>query len=417
MKQQFVPLALAIIILTTSYSDVLAQRSQPVASSRVTWSADGTRLSVRNDDGLRILDENFEVIQFKSNAEAGMRLSGTLSPDGQKINVGHEVWDANTLEVLWTWDGIWGLGRWNSDGSQISTLSDDNKSILILDGNSGQVLKMVSNGGYQIEFALWSPDDTKFVFYIASVILVFDIASDNVSRYDQPGYVNYLIWSPDSTRLAYTTSIEVEPGTPGSIQSLRPDVAYLNSVNLIDVNTGELIQSIDSPNTSGMAATLAWSPDGALLVGVDIDLNRSVYVWDANTGEMVDSFVTDEPVNQVSFSPYNGRMLLATGAFRQRFDNNQPQPITAQSEVSQEYLNGTLQVAVPVPSLEKLQAISEQCIANPGAEAALAPQIAADQLDAFTAQVEALSAQADPAIPPGCAADLIAVAEALQSEQ
>jgi len=89
------------------------------------------------------------------------------------------------------------------------------------------------------------------------------------------------------------------------------------------------------------------------------------------------------------------------------------------AELAEQYAVSTKTIACrwcsqhrrPCPLYRKTPAISEACIAN------LTPQINAAQLDAFVQQVQALSTQANPQTPPGCAADLIAVAQALQARQ
>jgi hypothetical protein len=87
--------------------------------------------------------------------------------------------------------------------------------------------------------------------------------------------------------------------------------------------------------------------------------------------------------------------------------------IEANQDVIQTLANGAIQIVVPAPSLERLQAIAEACNAPVAVEQSLAADIQANDLNAFVAQVEALP---EGTIPPACAADLIAVAEALQSQ-
>lgn len=74
--------------------------------------------------------------------------------------------------------------------------------------------------------------------------------------------------------------------------------------------------------------------------------------------------------------------------------------------------NGAVQIVVPVPSPERLQAIADACNAPAAVEQSLTASLQADQLSTFITQVEALP---ENTIPPACADDLIAVAEALQS--
>jgi len=67
---------------------------------------------------------------------------------------------------------------------------------------------------------------------------------------------------------------------------------------------------------------------------------------------------------------------------------------------------------VPAPSLKLLDTIAKQCNASPEVEQSLTTSITSNQLEALTSTVESLTAEQ---IPPACAADLIAVAQALEA--
>jgi hypothetical protein len=80
--------------------------------------------------------------------------------------------------------------------------------------------------------------------------------------------------------------------------------------------------------------------------------------------------------------------------------------LTSQASSSQVLVANTLLIAVPDVNPESIQTLTDQT------EAFLDQQAATD-LTAFTAQVEALP---ETAIAPGCRADLLAVAAALQAQ-
>jgi len=79
----------------------------------------------------------------------------------------------------------------------------------------------------------------------------------------------------------------------------------------------------------------------------------------------------------------------------------------------QSLANGALDIVVPAPSLERLQAIQSTCMTAPAVGQMDTQALTVDALPEYVAQVEALT---DAEIPPGCAADLVAVAEALIAE-
>jgi hypothetical protein len=97
---------------------------------------------------------------------------------------------------------------------------------------------------------------------------------------------------------------------------------------------------------------------------------------------------------------------------------NQPlAPITRQgtntlSKTFQTFLDGAVQIVVPAPSLEKLKMITEACNTQLTVEQLLITQINEKQLSTFTTQVNGLT---NAQIPPGCKADLLAVANALMA--
>lgn len=78
-----------------------------------------------------------------------------------------------------------------------------------------------------------------------------------------------------------------------------------------------------------------------------------------------------------------------------------------------DYLGGLVQIIVPAPSLERLRLLTERCGMADVTEGALLAQAEMSHLPAFIQQVETLN---EDQIPPGCAADLIAVAQALQAQ-
>jgi hypothetical protein len=114
----------------------------------------------------------------------------------------------------------------------------------------------------------------------------------------------------------------------------------------------------------------------------------------------------------MSLSPYGGRLVLGDAA-----PTSDLAAIQASSDVIQTLADGAVQIVVPAPSLDRLNAIAELCVRD-----ALTPMLEVMDLTArpvseitlsdFIAQVEALP---DGAIPPACAADLLTVAAAIQS--
>jgi hypothetical protein len=113
-------------------------------------------------------------------------------------------------------------------------------------------------------------------------------------------------------------------------------------------------------------------------------------------------------IEDIELSPYGGRLAIANNG--STLAPELPTNVDGTTLATQTLLDGAVQIVVPAPSLERLQAIADACNAPSTVEQALATS---DQLTDFVAEVEALP---ENTIPLACAADLIAVAEALQSQ-
>ncbi len=129
----------------------------------------------------------------------------------------------------------------------------------------------------------------------------------------------------------------------------------------------------------------------------------TVTLWDVETSQVLQSFSGSGPSRywngQPNYSRYGGRL-----AYGVTFD--------PQAQVRSDDLASLgIQIVVPDASVERLRSIAELCGAPRAVtEALTADTLDADDLSAFMVRVESLP---DGAIPPACAADLLAVAEAM----
>lgn len=218
-------------------------------------------------------------------------------------------------------------------------------------------------------------------------------------RDKNPSLIYTLAWSPDSTKLALQTTALVEPGTPGSYpEPGLPEKARLFSILILDLNNGKVVTNI----TSGVNY-IAWHSDGIHLAGTDYE--ATLYIWNVMTGMLIDQYSTSSyRVKLLRYSPYGEWLMVA---FNPSIPNNQS-GVTPISIVSKTELGGLIRVLFPTPSLALLDSIQATCVPTKP-PAALSTS---NELDLY---IEAV--KADTSIPPACAADLIAVAEALQAEQ
>jgi hypothetical protein len=232
--------------------------------------------------------------------------------------------------------------------------------------------------------------------------------SDNTSPHPLWQFNNISIaqvaWSHDGTRLAFGTMVY-----PSAI---NPDEKVFATVHIVDANTGSELNRFTVQD--GTVYGLDWSPDDRQLATFSI--SGSVNVWDAATGVLLDSFpAADRYPVDIGFSPYGGRLAYG-GVIPGNSATNavsSSAAVAPMQDGAQALAGGAVQIVVPAPSTELLQSITERCAVQPAIERELATPLAANQLEAFVAEVEALP---DTAMPPGCAADLVAVAEALGAQ-
>jgi WD40 repeat protein len=389
----------------------------------------------------------------QAQVETDQRMTSVAwSPDGRAIvsatSTGNiQIWDVGTGIMLYEFQGHTGAVytiSWHPDGTRFATTSHADKLVRIWESNTGQMIAELPVNAFYEQSALiaWNPTGTP----IMSVAIVTDggaplqisqVVDDTFQQ--QPATINVtaydLAWSPDGTRFAMAhvigiyifddlSSLEPRAIVPfHSSLAWSPDGTKLvageilsGTINVIDVATGRILNSFQwtpRDNEDGIAS-VAWSPDGLVLLADN--RNGTIQSWDALTGELLQTWSLSRRggKSMMSLSRYGGR--LAVG-------NSTPlSEITEQAQVEsgviQSLADGAIQILVPAPSLDRLNAIAALCVRDgdtgiDGVSAvAQTPTTFAD-LPAFVARVEALPADA---IPPACAADLLAVAEALLVE-
>ncbi|MDX2138568.1 MAG: hypothetical protein SF123_10780 [Chloroflexota bacterium] len=137
---------------------------------------------------------------------------------------------------------------------------------------------------------------------------------------------------------------------------------------------------------------------------------------DAITGNLIESFSVMPNFSFIGWSPYGGRLLMglySNPAYDASPNNEIASPAAPLSNFTETELGGLIQVLVPLASPERLQAITDDCGLQPAADQALTAEISTQDYAGFTTQLEALP---EDALPPGCRADLLAVAAALDAQ-
>ncbi|MBC7871496.1 MAG: hypothetical protein H7Y09_11710, partial [Chitinophagaceae bacterium] len=238
----------------------------------------------------------------------------------------------------------------------------------------------------------WSPDNSQIAIGGLSGLEIIP-ANEDLTRTEINPY--RLIWDLQIGSVAWNSS-----------GSQLAAAANDGKVYILDTTTHEQLAVFEA--YTEWAYAIAWSPDDGMIAVYGID--GAVTIWDANTGENLAQYLGNgggTVAFSIGFSPYGGRFAYGLSYAG---DVN----TDLQSDSSARNLDeGAIQIVVPVPSLERLQAIQAACMTAPVAATMDTQALTLDALPEYMAQVESLT---DAQIPPGCAADLVAVAEALMAQ-
>jgi dipeptidyl aminopeptidase/acylaminoacyl peptidase len=427
-------LVIFIFALTALTLSVYAQNSPTpeedlIYVNAVAWSHDGSKIAAAGirqpatQGYLRVIDVQTGQTLYALDPSPGGFTSVAWSPDDRFIAAG------GYDQVIWVFDVVanshvatlWGHQStvtavdWNADGTRLVSSGNWDELIILWDTATHEQIRVIEvRNPLSVAF---SPDSQRIAVGGAGGLRIFPSTLDVGSGRQQEPYrhfttlnVGALAWSHDSSRIAF--------GTQTFPSVVNPNRRAFAQLYVVDGNSG--FQLSNFPTEDETIYGLAWSPDDRLIATHSID--GFVRIWDVATSMQLENFpgMTRYPVD-ISFSPYGGRL-----AYGGSIPADAVASATAQIEgvdAVQALANRGVQIVVPAPSLERLQAIAQACNAPASLTAALPTALPTDAallsettqaaaLAAFVAQVEALPADA---IPPACAADLIAVAEALLS--
>jgi WD40 repeat protein len=378
------------------------------------WSDDGTRIAVATPEGIQIYNARFELISSRSQPDpSGGRQFAALSPDGTRLTTENAVWDTKSLQSLFQVDTTeYPLGDWSRDGTQVSGVVSGARAIAIYNGFTGQQVKIISTGDYPLlSNPHWSPDNRYFAFNtLGKRLVIVDAAQgETIAQYRYESFVSSITWSPDSKKLAMGSFTERQPGTSDSTSlASSPTGAVRYSIDVVDISNGMILHTIDAlPQPVNY---IRWSPDGTQLVATVGA--KQVYVWDTINWQLRGQYDTPGGLVGIKYSPFGGQVMMGFN-FYWLAATPRSSAFTPQSIFVQTRLGGAIQIVVPAPSLERLQGIARSCGLPKSTAQSLTTSITPNRLNTFMDAVRALPAGT---IPPACAADLLAVAEALQKQ-
>ncbi|MCA0457852.1 MAG: WD40 repeat domain-containing protein [Chloroflexi bacterium] len=370
----------------------LSSKAQDVPLTKAIsarWSPDGRILAIGADNGLWFYYPTTGKIDFILSDVGG----GVWTDDG-KLFIGTAFLDPNTLQLEeftdYSFDpNVGGIG-YSKDFKQAAVRYGNYfENIAVYDTSNGDLIRQIKVDRGMTTDAAWSPDETQFALTLANGSLLIVSNSDNpvITEYPQNLFASRIVWSKDGRFLAIGLGQ----------QTLR----ILDTKN--KTYLGDLLGQV--------SYRIEWSPDGSRIAASDLD--GSITIWDVSTSMVIEKYQTTSYLWNIDFSPFGATLALAMDT------TSKPSiPIassTANIDNTSVYIEpiqgvDAVQIVVPAPSPEKLESITQACGVQPIVEQSLTAQIDTNNLQAFTTQVSALT---DTEIPPGCKADLLAVANAL----
>ncbi len=274
---------------------------------QVSWSPDGRFLGTREKDaatkqGIVHVWDSDKFEELYQAAADGYE----WSPDSQRLL----VWNANASSRILDADTGKGFAilppasyaRWSADSGRVLIASYQGGIVEVWDvkGNSGARIARI---GVKTFFANWAKDDTVIVTSIAGLneewlTQVWDATTGN-ELLNVPD-ADHIVFNQDGTRaLAALRS--------GSIQVY--DLATQTQILSIPVKLEKQIFGLYIHNVNWRAddkvitANMGSCPPGTRNCTLDL------WIWDAETGELLHRLVKDEPFRYAAWNP-NGNQVL-----------------------------------------------------------------------------------------------------------
>ena len=295
----------------------------------IAYSPDGTLIAVGSSIGVWIYDaETGEELTLLRGQEA-RSLRVVFSPSGELLaSCGGSavyLWDVRTGRLVHKI--ITGAQdvAFSPNGNVLATGEWSDRSIRLWDVNTGNLLREFTGYNHSVDDVTFSPDGKTIVGMSEAQIIFWDIeTAQPIRRFTLPDARFYnMALSPDFQTLAINSVKRTGDWQEGFI--------YEGFIDFWDVKSGRqkrrIELSVPSVYADSAYVNLIFSPDSQLLLGTE--WSSSIYVWDVQTGERVDSFFAGESrgvaegIGGWAFTPDGETLALASrGGYIELWDAN-----------------------------------------------------------------------------------------------
>jgi hypothetical protein len=382
----------------------------------VDSSADGSRIVVLDGYTFRTYDADLNLLASREFV-SDLHLRFWVSPGGERVIVRGqiwEIWDTATLQTVQALpippDKSVQYIEWRADGLEIAVTYDLEPGIFFIDAATGAITRQFDDSQTQLwrvpKPRAWSPDGETFaqVWGAVSERLSLLDAQTGLERimYTVDGTISDVNWSFDSRFAALSVYRPVDPPVSGN--NVVSDLVILDVLDGTQVRTAQ--------NFPGVLGTVAWSRFQSQITLVS---QGQISFIDPATGDVINALPGGGYIfsggGYITYTPFEGRLNIAYSTFGILSSTLAARETAVEIIDTVTGTHGNIITIVPDPSIERLNAIAAACDTPVSLTQSLtdAVPVMADVI----AQIEALPADS---IPPACAADLLAVARALEGE-
>jgi WD40 repeat protein len=310
----------------------------------IDWSPNGDQLLTMGSIYNQIWDLSAQPANIFGHLE-GLK-AAHWSPDGERIATASldgtaRIWDAasgESLDTLVHSEGVEDLA-WSPDGSRLVTSSQDG-ALLVWQVDTGTSSELPNPEEYRFSSLGWSPDGDQIVASSRRdlVSVIWDVGTGESIVLEQGDLTCYLAspsWSPESDRFvtgcvrrevkdtparvwdaasgSELTRLESDDGN-SLVVEWSPDggsiaVAYSEMmIHIVDIDSSQIVTKFSGH--SDIIADLSWSPNGQRVVSADG--GGFARIWDAASGDEIQSFKLTNTLNSVDWSPDGDYVILAT---------------------------------------------------------------------------------------------------------